>query len=244
MLSRIVRQTDTFLRALKDAGRVQGLPGLPLAEEAERRRQGVHQAWTEFEAALAPLRDQGGVCVGWDCRQETLDSLHGLVTVRCRLRELWPLPAPTPVPGMNAVVQARPVDWPPEVPLDLWRQARVEVSRLRKELADCCNRPSDEAAPAEAAAAPARYAVHAGAETAAAPPTGAKRESRAKRRGTVNQRMLEQLVREPASCQWTQREWGDFLHCKPSAVAATAAWQKVKAARALVEVDRLDRQKK
>jgi hypothetical protein len=60
-------------------------------------------------------------------------------------------------------------------------------------------------------------------------------------RGTVNQRMLEHLHREPASAYWTQRQWADFLSCQASAVAKTHAWRTAKAARALAAVDRLDR---
>lgn len=61
------------------------------------------------------------------------------------------------------------------------------------------------------------------------------------KRGTVNQRMLEQLHREPESAYWTQRAWAKFLHCRPSAVAKAPAWKTAKAARALAVVDRLDR---
>jgi hypothetical protein len=62
-----------------------------------------------------------------------------------------------------------------------------------------------------------------------------------RKRATVNQRMLEQLQRVPESTGWSQRQWANFLHCQPSAVAKTPAWQTVKSARALGEVDRLDR---
>jgi hypothetical protein len=71
--------------------------------------------------------------------------------------------------------------------------------------------------------------------------TGHEPRRRAKR-GTVNQRMLEQLQREPDSCYWTQRKWADFLGCKAaSSVAKAPAWQTVKAARAMAAVDRFDR---
>ena len=60
-------------------------------------------------------------------------------------------------------------------------------------------------------------------------------------RGTVNQRMLEHLHREPDSANWSQRRWADFLGCQPSAVAKAPGWKSVKAARAVAVVDRLDR---
>jgi hypothetical protein len=72
------------------------------------------------------------------------------------------------------------------------------------------------------------------------PPAGGARGSK---RGTVNQRMLEQLQRDPTSAYWTQRKWAGFLSCRPSAVAKAPAWQTAKAARALAIVDRLDRPK-
>jgi hypothetical protein len=75
--------------------------------------------------------------------------------------------------------------------------------------------------------------------TVAEPADTAGRQRR--KRGTVNQRMLEHLSREPASCHWTQRQWASFLQCKPSAIAKARAWQTAKAARALAVVDRLER---
>jgi hypothetical protein len=72
------------------------------------------------------------------------------------------------------------------------------------------------------------------------PPTGASTS----KRGTVNQRMLEELLRNPPSARWTQREWAAFLKCSPAAVDKAQTWDKVKSVRALAEVDRLDRQRK
>jgi len=61
------------------------------------------------------------------------------------------------------------------------------------------------------------------------------------KRGTVNQRMLEHLHREPESANWSQLRWAAFLGCQPSAVAKAPGWKSVKAARAVAVVDRLDR---
>lgn len=58
-------------------------------------------------------------------------------------------------------------------------------------------------------------------------------------RGTVNQRMMEQLLHDPERCHWSQREWADFLGCTPAAVAKTLAWRSVKAARALEAASRV-----
>jgi hypothetical protein len=64
-----------------------------------------------------------------------------------------------------------------------------------------------------------------------------------RKRGTVNQRMLEELQRNPESTSWTQRQWADRLDCSASAVAAAKAWQTVKAARDFAKADRLERQR-
>jgi hypothetical protein len=61
------------------------------------------------------------------------------------------------------------------------------------------------------------------------------------KRGTVNQRMLEELQRNPLSAHWTQRKWATVLKCSPAAVAKAAAWGNVKTVRAMAYVDRLDR---
>jgi hypothetical protein len=69
------------------------------------------------------------------------------------------------------------------------------------------------------------------------PPDGAVRG----KRGTVNQRMLEELHGNPESVGWTQRKWAVVLGCKPSAVAKAPAWQTIKAARAMNAAERRDR---
>jgi hypothetical protein len=61
------------------------------------------------------------------------------------------------------------------------------------------------------------------------------------RRATVNQRMLEQLQRDPTSVGWTQRRWATVLGCKPSAVAKAAAWKTITTARAMNESERRNR---
>jgi hypothetical protein len=77
-------------------------------------------------------------------------------------------------------------------------------------------------------------------ETAEAPEPGAAKA----RRGSVNQRMLETIHRDPSSVEWTQRKWAEYLGCQPSAVAQAPAWQTIKTARALAAVDRMDRPRK
>jgi hypothetical protein len=138
-LALIVERGDSFLTMLRESGRVDGLPGMPLAEAAQYRRHGLFFAWREFEEALSGLRDGGGVQVLWDCRPETLDALVDLVVIRRSLRELWPLPPGRLLPDDKGddkgIAFALPPDWPPPVPAHLWEQARLDLSRLRGEMA-------------------------------------------------------------------------------------------------------------
>jgi hypothetical protein len=80
--------------------------------------------------------------------------------------------------------------------------------------------------------------------SAASPPGPAGPAAAHRSPGTVNQRMLEELQRNPQSAGWTQREWAAYLRCSAAAVAKAPAWQAVKTTRALAETDRLDRQRR
>jgi hypothetical protein len=70
-------------------------------------------------------------------------------------------------------------------------------------------------------------------------PSTAPRQS-----GTVNQRMLDELNRNPGSVKWPQRKWANVLCCSPAAVADAAAWQTILTARALAEAQRLEKQER
>src|SRR5262249_9437926 len=60
-------------------------------------------------------------------------------------------------------------------------------------------------------------------------------------KGTVNQRMLEALHDDPSRIGWTQRQWAVHLSCSPSAIAGAPAWGAILNARAVAEVERLNR---
>jgi hypothetical protein len=66
----------------------------------------------------------------------------------------------------------------------------------------------------------------------------------ARKRGTVHQRMLDEIHKNPNSISWSQRQWSKHLHCSAGAIAAAPAWQTVKKARAISKAERLDRRQK
>jgi hypothetical protein len=84
------------------------------------------------------------------------------------------------------------------------------------------------------------YPVPAPAATVTAPPAGPAKG----KRGSVNQRMLEQLQADPDSVEWSQRRWADYLRCTPSAVAKAPAWKTIMKTRALAMASRLGRQRR
>jgi hypothetical protein len=71
------------------------------------------------------------------------------------------------------------------------------------------------------------------------PPPGKRPRPRKPGRGTANQRIRDELDRNPESSGWSQRRWADFLNCSPSAVAKTSAWGTIMTTRALIEGGRL-----
>jgi hypothetical protein len=167
-------------------------------------------------------------------------ALHKMIEecldVRHSLRKSFPgLDLPEP-PGMPPALCELP-----ENDGRHWHEFKRAVERLNDWI-DSCHRaiaefePGDSATPKDQSSSPTNLDPE-----PAKPPA----ESTEKRRGgTVNQRMLEHLNREPESAHWSQRRWATFLGCKPSAVAKTPAWKTAKAARALAVVDRLDRPRK
>lgn len=56
----------------------------------------------------------------------------------------------------------------------------------------------------------------------------AKGDTQRRQPATVQQKMLNALALDPERRFWTQRQWADYLHCSPSAVAQAAAWQTVR----------------
>jgi hypothetical protein len=64
---------------------------------------------------------------------------------------------------------------------------------------------------------------------------------KARKKGTVNQRMLERYLREPESVDWSQEKWAEVLGCSPGRIGQVAAWQTILAARAIREADALRR---
>ncbi len=110
----------------------------------------------------------------------------------------------------------------------LWKGRILKLRREAQGLLD--SEPGPKEAPAEPPAEP---------DPAASAVTAAT--SRA--RGTVHQRILEQLHCDPQSAQWSQRDWAKYLGCCASAVAKAPAWQTVKATRAMEQVDRLDQRR-
>jgi hypothetical protein len=60
-------------------------------------------------------------------------------------------------------------------------------------------------------------------------------------RGTIQQRMLEQLAKDPQSIAWSQRQWATWLGCAISSVAQAPAWDTITKARALTKAERVDR---
>jgi hypothetical protein len=66
-----------------------------------------------------------------------------------------------------------------------------------------------------------------------------------KRRGTVNQRMLEGLQEDPDRVNWSQREWALHLDCAPSAVAQTVTWKgTIAPLREMARIERVARDRR
>jgi hypothetical protein len=119
-----------------------------------------------------------------------------------------------------------------------WEQVwKANIHRIAEQLADLeqrLDRLPDAPPP------PPESSAEAVALTASQP----QAPSATGQRGTVNQRILDQLQRDPLSADWSQRKWAKHLGCSPSTVADAAAWQTVKTARAVARTDRLDRRKR
>ncbi len=66
----------------------------------------------------------------------------------------------------------------------------------------------------------------------------------AKKRGTVNQRMLEEMNRTPESALWSLPKWARFLKCAKSTVSVSPAWEKCKAVRVFQKFEREERRRR
>ena len=59
-----------------------------------------------------------------------------------------------------------------------------------------------------------------------------------KRKATIAARMYDLIRKDPATHEWTSRQFAEKLECQPSTVVATAVWKELAIARESVRLTR------
>jgi hypothetical protein len=131
------------------------------------------------------------------------------------------LPGPWAADDLRRLYEAIGTDGDATLRYGQAREAALRECELRRQaVLESCNRAHSAAVTACTAA-----------DKATALTPSAKSNAGVKPKGTANQRMLEQIHRDPESYHWTLEVWADFLRCARSAVHGTEAWQTIMSVR-------------